>query len=148
LVVWLVAGACAVYPHFLAYFNFAAGGPDEGWRVLVDSNIDWGQGLKELREWMEREGVGHVRLSWFGSAYPEAYGISYDLLPGLPRGFLLWDDPPFDPSNPSPGIYAISVSNLVGVYFPDHELYGWFRSRTPDAKVGYSLFIYRVLADE
>jgi hypothetical protein len=148
LVVWLIAGTCAIYPHFLAYFNRLAGGPDEGWRVLVDSNIDWGQDLKGLREWMTHESVDHVRLSLFGSAYPEAYGISYDLLPGLPMGFLMWEDPPFDPDNPSSGVYVISVSNLVGVYFPDHSLYRWFRARTPDAKVGYSLFIYEVSADE
>jgi hypothetical protein len=87
-----------------------------------------------------------VRLAWFGTARPEYYGVCHDLLPGLPYGFLLWDDPPFDPENPDPGIYAISVTSLVGVALPDPDLYAWFRARQPDERIGYSVFIYRVVA--
>lgn len=144
LVIWLALGTLTIYPHFLAYFNFLGGGPENGWRILVDSNIDWGQDLKGLRVWMAQEGVDRVRLSWFGSAYPEAYGIAYDMLPGVPNGFSLWENPPFDRARPAPGYYVISVTNLVGAVFPDHDLYAWFRTRPPDDKIGYSLFVYRV----
>ena len=97
---------------------------------------------------MEREGIERVRLAWFGSAYPERYGITYDPLPGLgfPSHFELWSDPPFDRNSPEPGIYVISVNNLVGVALPDPDLYSWFRARPPDDRIGYSLFIYRVTA--
>jgi 4-amino-4-deoxy-L-arabinose transferase-like glycosyltransferase len=144
LAVALALSTLSIYPHFLAYFNLIGGGPQNGWHILVDSNIDWGQDLKELRDWMEREGIDHVRLSWFGSARPEAYGISYDLLPGVPHGFFLHDDPAFNRRRPEPGIYVISVTNLVGAVFPDPDLFAWFRARPPDDRVGYSLFIYRV----
>ncbi|HEX9940995.1 MAG TPA: glycosyltransferase family 39 protein [Thermoanaerobaculia bacterium] len=45
---WLLAVAHAasslrVHPHYLAYFNEAVGGPLQGWRYLIDSNLDWGQ---------------------------------------------------------------------------------------------------------
>jgi hypothetical protein len=145
-VIWLAASTLPIYPHFLAFFNVLGGGADNGWRVLVDSNIDWGQDLKSLREWMEEQGVERVSLAWFGSAYPEAYGIEYEPLPGVGFGshFELWSDPPFDPESPEPGIYVISVTNLVGVALPDHDLYKWFREREPDDKIGYSLFVYRV----
>jgi len=146
LVIWLALSTLLIYPHFLAYFNLIGGGPQNGWHILVDSNIDWGQDMKGLRAWMEREGVERVRLAWFGTARPEYYGVCHDLLPGLPYGFLLWDDPPFDPENPEPGIYAISVTSLVGVALPDPDLYAWFRARQPDERIGYSLFIYRVAA--
>ena len=148
LVVWLAFSSISVYPHFLAYFNLLGGGPQNGWRILVDSNIDWGQDLKGLKAWMEQEGVDRVRLGWFGSARAEAYSIDYDLLPGVPHGFALWEDPPFNREEPEPGVYAISVTNLVGVHFPDHDFYAWFRGRPPDAKIGYSLFIYEVPADD
>jgi hypothetical protein len=146
LALCLALATVRIYPHFLAYFNPIGGGPENGWRILVDSNIDWGQDLKGLRAWMEREEVERVRLSWFGSARPEAYGIAYDLLPGVPHGFLLWEDLPFNREQPEPGIYVISVTNLVGVVFPDHDLFAWFRARSPDDRIGYSLFIYRVAA--
>ncbi len=144
LVVALAFSTFSIYPHFLAYFNFVGGGPQNGWHILLDSNVDWGQDLRGLRDWMERENVERVRLSWFGSARPEAYGINYDLLPGVPHGFFRSGDPPFDPEQPAPGIYAISVTNLVGVVFPDPDLYAWFRERPPDDRIGYSIFIYRV----
>ena len=144
LFTWLALATLLIYPHFLAYFNILGGGPENGWHILVDSNIDWGQDLKGLRAWMAREGVDRVRLSWFGSAYPEAYDIAYDMLPGLPNGFPLWENPPFDRDEPAPGIYAISVTSLVGAIFPDHDLYAWFREREPDAKIGYSIFIFEV----
>ncbi len=147
LIIALACSTLSIYPHFLAFFNPVGGGPENGWRILVDSNIDWGQDLKGLKAWMVREGVDRVRLSWFGPAYPEAYGIAYDLLPGLPHGFRMWEHPPFDRDRPEPGVYAISVNNLVGVLFPDHDLYAWFRARPPDTKIGYSLFIYRVTHD-
>jgi hypothetical protein len=144
LAIWLAFTTARIYPHFLAFFNPLGGGPENGWRVLTDSNIDWGQDLKGFKTWMVQEGVDRVRLSWFGSARPEVYGIDYDLLPGVPYGFVQWDDPPFNREQPEPGVYAISVTNLVGVVLPDHDLYAWFRARPPDAKIGYSLFIYRV----
>jgi 4-amino-4-deoxy-L-arabinose transferase-like glycosyltransferase len=144
LVLWLISTTLTIYPHFLAFFNTIGGGPREGWRILVDSNIDWGQDLKELKTWMAREGLDRVRLSWFGSARPEAYGIAYDLLPGVPHGFFEWETPAFNRDQPEPGVYAISVTNLVGVVLPDHDLYAWFREREPDAKAGYSVFIYEV----
>ena len=144
LAIWLAFGTLSIYPHFLAYFNPIGGGPQNGWRVLVDSNIDWGQDMKGLRVWMEQEQVDRVRLAWFGTARPEYYGVRHDLLPGLPYGFVLWEDPPFERANPEPGVYAISVSNLVGAALPDPDLYGWFRARPPDDRIGYSVFIYRV----
>jgi hypothetical protein len=144
LAIWLAVGALSIAPHFLAYFNPIGGGPRNGWRVLADSNVDWGQDMKGLRAWMEREEVDRVRLAWFGTARPDYYGVLHDLLPGVPYGFLAWDDPPFAPDDPEPGVYAISVSNLVGVSLPDPDLYAWFRERPPDDRIGHSVFIYRV----
>ena len=46
--------AAANYPHWLGYFNEAAGGPSRGWWHLEDSNVDWGQDFILLREWIDR----------------------------------------------------------------------------------------------
>jgi len=144
LIMLLLAATLCIYPHFLPFFNRLGGGSEGGWRVLADSNIDWGQDMKGLKRWMEQEGVEQVRLAWFGTAQPEYYGVAYDLLPGVPYGLPLWANPPFDPDQPEPGTYAISASNLVGVALPDPDLYAWFREREPAAKIGYSIFIFEV----
>jgi hypothetical protein len=145
LLLWLVVGNLLIFPHYLSYFNEIVG-PKNGYQVLVDSNVDWGQDLKRLRGWMDREGVERVKLAWFGSAYPEYYGIAYDALPGLPHHFDLWESLPFDPEEPEAGIYAISVSILQELYRRDEDktAFAWFRAREPDDRVAYSILIYRV----
>ena len=83
---WVVIALCAwyggsvlrVHPHYLGYFNELAGGPSGGWRYLVDSNLDWGQDLKALKRWMDDHGVARVKLSYFGAADPDYYGLRSD----------------------------------------------------------------------
>lgn len=40
---WTAGSTLCVYPHQLAYFNELAGGPENGHRHLLGSNLDWGQ---------------------------------------------------------------------------------------------------------
>lgn len=144
----LVILALWIHPHYLSYFNFVAGGPGNGYRVLTDSNVDWGQDLLRLRAWMDEHDVERIKLGWFGSADPSYYGIANDPLPGLGRDayFRLWWDPPFDPAQPQPGIYAISASSLwePPLRVEEKKVYAWFRAREPDDRVGYSILIYDV----
>jgi hypothetical protein len=57
-----VAASLWIYPHFLAYFNESVGGPKAGYKVLVDSNLDWGQGLKHLKSFMTANQIDKVAL--------------------------------------------------------------------------------------
>jgi 4-amino-4-deoxy-L-arabinose transferase-like glycosyltransferase len=52
-----VASALSVYPHYLEYFNSYIGGPRNGYRYLIDSNLDWGQDRLLLRRYVERSAV-------------------------------------------------------------------------------------------
>ncbi|MBK9054199.1 MAG: hypothetical protein IPL78_25790 [Chloroflexi bacterium] len=95
---------------------------------------------------MTEKGVDHVWLSYFGEARPEYYGINYTGLDSFPPRLMNPQARPFFPTDPAPGFYAISASNLQGVLFQDHDRFAWFREREPVDKVGYSLFIYEVPA--
>jgi hypothetical protein len=64
LCAWSVAAAAGIYPDQLSYFNEMAcldepgrigrdGGSRCGTRWLDDSNVDWGQGLRQLMDWTE-----------------------------------------------------------------------------------------------
>ena len=144
----LIGVAMWVYPGYLSYFNPAVGGPSNGYRLLTDSNVDWGQDLLRLKEWMSDNDVESVKLGWFGTADPEYYGIPHEPLPGLGRDryFRLWWEPPFTPENPEPGVYAISASSIWELPLREEEkrVYAWFREREPDSRVGYSILIFNV----
>ena len=141
LALWYAGGTLRQHPHHLAYFNEIAGGPANGWRLLVDSNLDWGQDLKRLAGWMRQNGIERVKLSYFGSADPWYYGIDAERLPGYtsphaPR--LTREIRPGD-------IVAVSVTNLQGVYLDpeDRALMARLRATEPIARVGWSIRVYR-----
>ncbi len=144
----LVWADSRIHPHYLGFFNVIAGGPENGYNILIDSNIDWGQDLLRLKQWMAENGVNEVKLGWFGTADPDYYHIRYQPLPGLGMGkfYALWGAPPFNPQAPEPGVYAISVSSLWELPLPTEQkyVYPWFRARPPTDRVGYSILIYRV----
>ena len=143
---WTAWSGLAIYPDYLAYFNEWAGGPDGGWRILVDTNLDWGQDLKGLKHWMDEHGVERVKLGYVGEAYPSYYGIDFDPLPSWPDRWQHPEHHDLYPPDPAPGLYAISANLIQGRYLADPETYAWFRARTPIDKVGYSIFIYDVPA--
>ena len=141
LACWAVAASLWIYPHFLAYFNESVGGPKAGYKVLVDSNLDWGQGLKHLKSFMTTHHIDKVALSYFGTDAPERFGIDYVALPSL----MLLNPAAYQERPDLNGWFAISATNLQGVYFEGQDPYARFRTRTPDAVIGYSIFLYRGL---
>ena len=115
LCVWAVIAAAGIYPDHLSYFNETAcllesprqigwdGGSRCGPLWLDDSNVDWGQGLKQLRTWTTRHpDLPPIRLAYPDTFPPEGYGIRFER---WLTGQLLPD--------PGPGWYAVSAS-LVG----------------------------------
>jgi hypothetical protein len=139
LAAWHVGAALFIHPHYLAYFNELAGGPARGYRILVDSSLDWGQDLRGLKPYMEAHGIPRVKLSYFGTADPAYYGIAHDLLPGylpLPREVVR----AFAPGD----VLAVSATNLQGVYLDPAErpMMERLRREEPVGNVGYSILIF------
>ncbi|MFN2375194.1 MAG: ArnT family glycosyltransferase [Candidatus Binatia bacterium] len=132
---WLAAGTFSVAPRYLQYFNEWGGGAEGGHRVLVDSNIDWGQDLIRLREYMDAGGIDTVSLAYFGRVNPAVYGIRFT---PLERGV-------------SRGKAVVSASFLMGrPYFwylggrlrwVPSRTYEWLRGHKPVARVG-SMFVF------
>jgi hypothetical protein len=117
------------YPHTLTFFTQFVGGSSRGIRYLADSNFDWGQGLKDLKHWMETAHVPQVNLAYFGTADPAAYGIDATLLPGTPEFKGVTIEKPR-----LPGYVALSANMLSGQYLSPawRRYYGGFRNRVPD----------------
>ena len=138
--------ALRIAPHQLAYFNEFVGGPEQGYRYLSDSNLDWGQDLKGVRTYMLKEKLPMIYFSYFGTAPPSYYGIRYQYVPGAWP--LEWP-PPTDrvPADAPRKIFAIGVSNLNDVATPYDPLFRWLQTRRPIEKIGYSIFIYDLTED-
>jgi tetratricopeptide (TPR) repeat protein len=129
------------YPYTSSFFNQFVGGPENGFRYLVDSNLGWGRNLKRLKRWMDQNGVQHVNLAYFGQADPAYYGISATHLPGAP-GFAM----PAVARPKLPGYVAISPTILQGAYAPPYWrlFYQGFADLEPAAVIGNSLRVYWV----
>jgi hypothetical protein len=141
LLCWYGVSTLRVHPHYLAYFNELTGGPARGHHYLVDSNLDWGQDLKGLARWVAEHRVPRIRLSYFGTADPDYYGIPHDLLPGTMA------PPPLGVVRQvrREDVVAVSATNLQGVYLDpsDRPLMERLRRSEPIDNIGYSILIYR-----
>lgn len=56
-----------IWPHGLGYLNQLYGGREAAPRRVSDSNLDWGQGLPELKTWHEANGKPHLIVWYFGT---------------------------------------------------------------------------------
>jgi hypothetical protein len=145
MLLWHAISALRTFPHYEAYFNELVGGPANGHRILVDSNLDWGQDLPALKQFLDDKNLDKVYLSYFGTAPPEEYGIVYRPLPSFPRFIKGKEEKAFNPYTPQPGWYAISATSLrLGLYLQDRDLYAYFSEMEPKAQAGYSINLYEV----
>jgi len=141
---WYVGSAVYVYPDYLAYFNELAGGPRGGHKILIDSNLDWGQDLKGLKPWLDRNGGAQAQLIYFGSADAKYYGIedfySAENLAQRDRtGVENIELPPY---------LVISANFLYGgaIFLPEDlaARLARYRMVAPAAAIGHSLLVFRV----
>jgi outer membrane protein assembly factor BamB len=128
LVLWQVVDAARAYPDFLADFNEIAGKDPS--RVLVDSNLDWGQDLRELSDTLAARDVSSLTLFYFGTTPVGAFGLA--------------DTVRIGGAGPATGWVAASRTYLAGAYAP---CFTWLRDYTPVASIGSSMLLYHILPD-
>ncbi len=157
LLLWSTASSLWVYPHSLSYFNELAGGPERGHNHLLDSNIDWGQDLLNLKHWLDRHPkVKSLKLAYFGAVDPRLIGLSFEIPPPGPEVAGLMDRQAI---GPLPGDYAISVNFLRGFkYFiyngqgGSHQVapneFAYFQAFQPVDRAGHSIYIYHITPEQ
>ena len=140
-----------VHPYYLTYFNEASGGASNGYTHLVDSNVDWGQGLVALKHWLEQHSIeNEVQLAYFGAVDPGVYGIEFEL-PGVLEGT--------ESDTPRPGLHVISVNYVAGSSFspihssgrrrsiPEHG-YQFYEKLEPKTTIANCFKVYEVSAEQ
>jgi 4-amino-4-deoxy-L-arabinose transferase-like glycosyltransferase len=103
-------------PFYLSYFQPLAGSAKRHHELLVDSSLDWGQGLRDLATWLERKkGAGDatpVFLTYFGADSPRSRG-----LPVVRFGDELNDHGPRNfPAPVRGGWFVISATHFQRAY--------------------------------
>jgi hypothetical protein len=133
-----------VHPDYLPFFNVLAGGPQNGSKYLADSNLDWGQDVARLAEYIKSTGrtdytikVSGVRVAnlvEFLGLDPAARDRDVEQLRARPHGLL-----------------ALGVNQRLGleefkkerdgtvVRGPD---YSWVKAYPVVKRVGWSIEVY------
>jgi 4-amino-4-deoxy-L-arabinose transferase-like glycosyltransferase len=135
--------ALRTYPNYLSYLNqFASARPH--WWYLSDSNVEWGDDVKELAAYLRARGETRVRAMLLGGfATLDFYGVNYQ-------------DALAPSTDPPPRYTALGASFLNGSTVPSYEVQGQrvpdevrvntfrsFRRRKPEAVIGNSIYLYR-----
>jgi len=127
LVILLVVGeavtVASTWPDYLAYFNGFAPVPE---KILVDSDLDWGQDFKRLTTRLRDLRIPSVSLAYLGTA-------ELPLEP-LPPYRLL------KPDEPATGWVAVSA--LARAFAPGHD--HWLDGYTPRERIGRTIDLYYI----
>jgi hypothetical protein len=132
---WISVGiACAhtltYHPDYLCYINY----PREAWLDISDSNIDWGQGLKYVRHWIDKHPNRQVAVRDFGWGDARLFNVRERLGPKVTLIDRMAD-------LPTQGILIISPVALVGAYEP-HDRYKVLRGDKPIEILGNAMRVY------
>jgi hypothetical protein len=141
LLIWYVAESLLTYPHYLSYFNEFAGGYQNGYKYLTDSNLDWGQDVKRLSNWVKDDQVSKDHNC--------QYQIYVDVFPGsMPAKYYLGNRMiEWHVQNGRPtGCFAVSAT-----FYQNSKIkkgvnggmdYSWLDSLKPIANINGSILIY------
>jgi len=143
-----VVSSVLAFPNYIAYGNELWGGPSQTHKYLTDSNADWAQQLKSVKQYLDGRGVKECWFVYFaaGVAEPSYYGIPCKPLPTINT---LWLNEPIEVPTSIDGPVLISASNLSGLEFGPGPLdpYGQFKLLKPTAVIDRSVFVFECKFD-
>jgi hypothetical protein len=115
-------------PDYISYFN-AYVPPSQSYKLLTDSNLDWGQGLLALQKYERAHPEQQVSLAYFGSLDPRVYGIRAQ---------------PLGEESRVTGTVVISASNLSGQFLRNPDAYHWALQYPLRGILNHSLYVFEV----
>lgn len=126
LCIFYIISSVFVFPHYLSYFNKFAG--NKPYTKFIGSNIDWGQDLFYLKDYLDENQIEDIKLSYYGFpitvGYRMPYNISYTPLE----------------CGPTSGLIAISVTKLMKY----QDCYGWLLDYEPVDKIARTILVYNI----
>jgi hypothetical protein len=157
LMAWYGLSTIWAAPNFIAYFNELMGGPGNAYKYFTDSGVDWGQDLLRLKEYVDgHPQITHIAVDYFGGGSPPYYFCQREY---NDQGQLLTEGE-YDCSHSKYEEWHSQNGQYSGQYIAVSETflendkwyadinnrpgYEYLRERTPIAKVGYSIYVYKM----
>lgn len=129
---WLIIAPLTATPYWLSYYNELVGRA-HGSTIAVDSNFDWGQDLKRLNGYIDRQGIKKIAVDYYGSDDP-AYRLG--------SAFVPW----WSANGKPTGWFAVSASTLTNAThstdIQEADRYSWLKDEKPVAKIGNTISVY------
>lgn len=126
LIAWQLSLVVTQYPDYLPYFNVFAGDHPE--RILIDSDLDWGQDIERLRDRLMQ-----LKVTKFSFVYRGTIDVIGERLPGV------WMAQPFQPAT---GWVAASIYARDTV--SQGEAFKWLKQYQPLERIGKSIDLYYI----
>ncbi len=138
-----IVSSARAFPNYIPYANELWGGPHNTYKLLTDSNVDWGQQLKWTKRYLDRRGVKNCWFAYFADvvADPAYYGIPCKPLTTIAS---IWLQPDMDVPPVIDGPVLISAGVLSGYELGPGELnpYNQFQKLRPTAVIGDGIFVF------
>jgi 4-amino-4-deoxy-L-arabinose transferase-like glycosyltransferase len=115
-------------PDYLSYFQIGVP-PATSYRLLSDSNLDWGQGLVAVRKYELEHPNEQLSLAYFGSVDPAVYGV---------RARILAEDAQ------ATGTVVIGATNLSGQFLKNSDAYHWLFHHKLKGILGHCMYVFEV----
>ncbi len=127
---WYAISGISAVPRTYAFFTEAIGGVDEGWRYLDNSNLDWGQDLLTIKEWVERNPEKRPVYLVYSVSMLDFKKLGIDAMAG---------DQWVTPNGPTrPGWWVVCAQPMA---FPNNR---WFREHPPAIQLSVTTGIYQI----
>jgi hypothetical protein len=123
------ADALRYAPDYLSYFTPMIS-PSQSYRLLSDSNLDWGQGLLALRQYQAAHPQEKIYLAYFGSVDPAAYGLKVENLQEEQRV--------------SGATVVVGATQLTGQMLKNYDAYKWVLRYPEKAMLNHSLHVFQI----
>lgn len=136
LTIWYIAGTLKVFPHYISYYNEIVGGEKNGYKYLVEGNMDLGQGLVDLATYQKEKNINNLQLAYFGTALPSRYGIRYERI----KDKSIFESKKVRPMNINNNIVAISATCWHFCFYDSNEV---LKNLKPVDIVGGSILIFK-----
>lgn len=144
LILFHAASSLRAFPNYIPYANELWGGPAKTHEILADSNVDWGQGLVEMKQYIDQHQIKNCWFAYFGALIIDvsSYGIPCKPLPTAFSDLIDLTMPAVPPHVDGP--VFLSATEVTRTFWRANGVnpYSSFQRMPPSALIADSIFVY------